>query len=172
MADELTKKQKGFVKDYLETGNGVQAALNNYDTDDYNTAAVIAHENLKKPNVKSAIEEALPDFDLAEAHRALLNQTKTEYFVFPKNMEDAEIESKMFIAGLQLIVIQPGEKGKYAFYSTIDPAARSKALDMAYKLKGSYAAEKSLNLNVDVEVSNPEAHKLAEEYERKLKEQL
>jgi len=43
---------------------------------------------------------------------------------------------------------------------------------MAYRLKGSYAAEKSINLNIDAEIVNPEAKKLAEEYERKLKEQL
>lgn len=53
---KLTKKQKGFVKDYLETGIGVQAALNNYDTTDYNTAHAIASENLQKPTIRQAIE--------------------------------------------------------------------------------------------------------------------
>lgn len=52
----LTKKQRGFVKDYLETGNKTQAALNNYDTTSYGTAAVIGHENLKKPNVIAYLE--------------------------------------------------------------------------------------------------------------------
>jgi phage terminase small subunit len=51
MATKLTKKQKGFVKDYLETGNGVESALRNYDTTDYNTANVIAVENLQKPTI-------------------------------------------------------------------------------------------------------------------------
>lgn len=57
MTRGLTKKQKGFVKDYLDTGNGTQSALKNYDTDDYNTAAVIANENLNKPNVREFLEE-------------------------------------------------------------------------------------------------------------------
>jgi len=56
--DELTKKQAGFVADYLDTGNGVQSALKNYDTTDYSTAGVIAFENLKKPKILKAIEDA------------------------------------------------------------------------------------------------------------------
>lgn len=72
MARTLTKKQKGFVKDYLETGNGVQSALKNYDTTDYATAGVIAVENLEKPNVKAYLEskaEKAAEFvyNLAEA---------------------------------------------------------------------------------------------------------
>lgn len=51
MSDALTKKQRGFVEDYLETGNGVESALKNYDTDDYSTAGAIASENLKKPKI-------------------------------------------------------------------------------------------------------------------------
>lgn len=56
MARGLTKKQKGFVKDYLETGNGTQSALKNYDTTDYKTASVIATENLEKPRVIAYLE--------------------------------------------------------------------------------------------------------------------
>lgn len=56
--EELTKKQAGFIKDYLETGNGVQAALNNYDTEDYDTAKSIASENLTKPYIMQRIIEA------------------------------------------------------------------------------------------------------------------
>lgn len=53
---KLTKKQRGFVKDYLDTGNGTQAALKNYDTIDYNVANVIAVENLQKPTIRQALE--------------------------------------------------------------------------------------------------------------------
>lgn len=53
----LTKKQKGFVKEYLESGNGTQAALKVYDTDSPNTAKAIASENLTKPNVKAYLED-------------------------------------------------------------------------------------------------------------------
>ena len=37
----LTRKQKGFVKDYAQSGNGTQAALNNYDVEDGKTKVEI-----------------------------------------------------------------------------------------------------------------------------------
>lgn len=55
----LSKKEKGFVKDYIKTGNGVKSILKNYDTKDYNTAGVMAHEKLKKPKIQEAIRPAL-----------------------------------------------------------------------------------------------------------------
>ncbi len=56
---KLSKKQLGFVKDYVLTGNGQEAAMNNYDIggkDPENTARSIASENLTKPNVMLAVE--------------------------------------------------------------------------------------------------------------------
>lgn len=55
---KLTKKQRGFVADYILDENGTQAALKNYDTKDYKTASVIAAENLDKPSIQVAIENA------------------------------------------------------------------------------------------------------------------
>ncbi len=60
----LTKKQKGFADAYLETGIGVQSALKNYDTKDYDTANAIAVENLQKPSVQQYLE--------AHAHSAAI----------------------------------------------------------------------------------------------------
>lgn len=119
--DQLTKKQQGFVKDYIETGNGTQAALNNYDTEDDNTAAAIASENLTKPKIQIAIKsiaEYIPDELLAQKHLALLNKTD--------------------------------EKGE------IDVVAVKAGLDMGYKVKGSYAPDKSVNLNVNTDISSTE----------------
>ncbi len=53
---KLTKKQRGFANDYIDSGNGTQAALRNYDTDNPEVAKVIASENLTKPNVRQYIE--------------------------------------------------------------------------------------------------------------------
>lgn len=57
MAEGLTKKEKGFADDYLETGNGTQSALNNYNTESYSTAGVIAHDNLKKPKILEYLQD-------------------------------------------------------------------------------------------------------------------
>lgn len=53
---KLTKKQKGFVKDYVIDENGTQAVLKNYDVKKNITAANIATENLSKPYIVEAIE--------------------------------------------------------------------------------------------------------------------
>jgi hypothetical protein len=142
MAIELTKKEKGFVKDYIESGNGTEAVLNNYDTTSENTAASIASENLRKPKIQNAIKsiaESIPDEELIKVH--------TE--------------------GLQAVKMA-GENAE------IDFAVRHKYLDSAYKLKGSYAAEKK-DIAVIGEMSNtqdPRLIALAEEYEQRVKKTL
>lgn len=142
MANKLTKKQKGFVNDYVKTGNGTQAALNNYDTDDETVASSIASENLSKPLIVKALAERLPDDLLEEKHLALLNKVERKY------TSTGELLSE-----------------------DIDAQAVSKGLDMAYKIKGSYAPEKQINTNVNITIT-PEAAKLAKEYEEKLKQGL
>lgn len=57
MATKLTKKERGFVRDYIETGNGTQSALKNYDTTDESTAAMIASTNIRKPKIMAYLEE-------------------------------------------------------------------------------------------------------------------
>lgn len=113
----LTKKEKGFVKDYLETGNGTQSALKNYDTEDENTAAVIASENLRKPKIAALIEEKLPDEELFQIHREGLYASRE---VWKNNNETKQIEH---------VSDEP------------DYAVRHKYLDSAYKLKGKYSPE-------------------------------
>lgn len=55
----LTAKQRLFVSYYLVDLNGTEAALKAYDTTDRNVAAAMASENLRKPNIREAIDEAL-----------------------------------------------------------------------------------------------------------------
>lgn len=55
----LTLKQRGFVKEYINNGgNGAQAAAQVYDTDPL-VGRSIASENLTKPDIRQAVEEAL-----------------------------------------------------------------------------------------------------------------
>lgn len=125
---KLTKKQRGFVKDYLETGNGTEAAVRNYGVKDRSVARSVGSENLAKPYIIDAIAEALPNDLLAEKHLELLNKKEV---LIRNNVTSGEIE-----------VVPTGE---------IDVQAVSKGLEMAYKIKGSYAAEKSINLNINTE---------------------
>lgn len=134
--DDLTKKQRGFVKDYVETGNGTQSALNNYDTTDPNVANVIAVENLRKPTIQNAIKsiaQSIPDEVLVQVHNE----------------------------GLRAV---DGENPDYS--------VRHKYLDSAYKLKGIYAPDKSITLNMNANVVDPKAIAIAKKYEEELKQGL
>lgn len=141
----LSKKDKIFVKEIIKTGNQTQAAKKAYGIkkDDY--AGKKGSIQVRKGKIKETIErygDRFPDEMLAEKHMELLNQKQVAYFVFPKFMDDEEITEKVNSAGFEVIVIRFGEKGKYAFYSNSDSNAKKAAIDMAYKIKGSYAPEK------------------------------
>lgn len=53
---KLTKKQRGFVNDYVDTENGTQAVMKNYNVKDNIVAKSVASENLAKPYIMEAIE--------------------------------------------------------------------------------------------------------------------
>src|SRR3990167_7167966 len=62
MARQLTKKQKGFIKDFIKTGNATKAALNNYDIeaeDKENTAGAIGSRELRKDKIQKELKPAL-----------------------------------------------------------------------------------------------------------------
>lgn len=77
MATKLTKKQREFADKYIETGNGTNSVLGVYNTEDSRTAAVIAHENLTKPNVVNYIQSKLSDELLAKKHLEGLEAVRT-----------------------------------------------------------------------------------------------
>ncbi len=139
----LSKKQRGFIKDYIATGNGTQAALENYDTTKYNVANAIAVENLQKPTIRDAIEEALSDELLAKVHKEGLEAQK----VISANITYGDADEKT-----------------NDFIEVPDHATRAKFLDMGYKIKGRYAPEKSINVNVEVPLS-PEAVETANKFD-------
>jgi phage terminase small subunit len=110
----LTIKQKKFVKAYAETGNGTKAALQSYDTTDSDTARAIASENLAKPTIRFAVEQAL------EKHGITMDAAI-------KPIQDALQAEKISISG----------QGDQAFAEvTPDHSIRLKASGMALKLMG------------------------------------
>lgn len=129
MADKLTKKQEKFIEVYADTHNGTKAALEAYNTDSPTTAAVIASENLRKPNIIAAIEEVLPERVLLQVHREGLFASRE---IWKNNNATKKVE-------------HVGDEA--------DHSVRAKFLDMAYKLKGVYAPEKHAHLHVHTEPS-------------------
>lgn len=55
----MTIKQKKFIKEYIETGNGTLAAKKAYNPRNDNVAATIAKENIRKPQIRDAIQQAM-----------------------------------------------------------------------------------------------------------------
>jgi hypothetical protein len=81
------------------------------------------------------MEKYLPDKLLAEKHKELLEVPKKT-----KHFKKGELEVE---------------------FEELDSNAISKGLDMAYKIKGRYAPEKNLNINVEVS-NNPEIQELTQ----------
>ena len=128
--DKLTKKQQGFVKDYIDTGNGTQSALNHYNIQGKNPekiASVIGTQNLGKLSIQEAIES---------------HAEKAESMIY--NLS------------------QNGEA------ETVRLNASKDIMDRA----GYKAVDKSINLNIEAEITNPKARELAEKYEEELKKGL
>jgi len=129
--ETLSKKEKGFVKDWIKTGNGTQSILNNYNTKSENVAGVMAVENLAKPKIQKAImsiAEQIPDEDLVKVHKEGLNAGKT---IFKNNNSTGEVEE---------VGYEP------------DYAVRHKYLDSAYKIKGIYSQDENSKINIVVPV--------------------
>lgn len=78
MARTLTKKQRGFVKDYLDTGNGTLAVKQNYNVANDNVAGVLAHNNIRKTKIQEYIANHAED---AEAMIYQLSQKAKAEFV-------------------------------------------------------------------------------------------
>lgn len=128
----LTRKQKNFVEGVVEHGNGTKAALDAYDTDSPVVAASIAYENLSKPQILNALQEALPDELLAQIHREGLFATRP---IFDKEGNNV------------------GEDADFT--------ARARYLELAYKVKGSFAPEKKLTVHVEAQAIDPRIRDLA-----------
>lgn len=94
MARQLTDKQRKFVKAKAEGKTGVQAAMEAYDTDDYNTANVIAVENLQKPTIQEAVQKemARQGIDLESIVRPITDGLKAEKVSIVGNGDQAMAE--------------------------------------------------------------------------------
>ncbi len=76
MKPGLTEKQKRFVDYYIETGNATEAAKKAGYSE--KTAFIIGHDNLRKPNIKTAIDARLKELEstrIADAKEVMQHLT-------------------------------------------------------------------------------------------------
>ncbi len=142
-------------------------------------------------DVKKTIAERLEDDMLLGIHKSLLHSRRLDHMVFPlgpkddvkepqanlspeiktvmeaqKELErtklsDRDIEQLLKDAGCVLRKIVHGQTARHVYFWAPDNMARDKALDKAYKLKGTYAPEKSVNLNLNEVIASEELIELA-----------
>lgn len=131
------------------------------------------HLVFESKGFKELVQEYLPDDLIAKKHRELITLKKIDYLTFPKKTEDDIITAAMKDAGLRLITIKTSIVGKLAFYSVTNERAAKDGVDMAYKLKGQYAPEKKVNLNLNANLKkNPKVAAYTKEYEKNVKKAL
>jgi len=136
-----TIKQKKALDKVVENGGNISKAM--VDAGYSPETAHTPQKLTESKGWKELVEQYLPDSFVAQKHKELFTIKQVNYFVFPRKMDDEEIWEHVDAAGLEVITIRDSEKGKMAFYSVPDQNAIKSAVDLAYKIKGSYAPQKS-----------------------------
>lgn len=130
-ARQITLKQKRFAAAYVETGNKAEAARragyvlgskggSKTKEKEQFTASMIGQENFQKPIIKKEIDMLIGRFS--------------------DSMLSGKIEE--LLEGKKTVLYR-GENREIT-----DNQAKIAALDIVFKLKGSYAPEKKINVNV------------------------
>jgi len=142
--EELTKQEQNFVKEVAITDNKTQAVVKAYKVKDPDYAGVKGHRLIRKDKIKKAVAEVkktiadqIPDELLVKTH---LEGLKAGKHIYKNNNESGEIE----------------DLGVEADYAT-----RHKYLESGYKVKGTFAPDKNINLNVNLDDGLTEEEKIA-----------
>ena len=132
----LTKKQQAFVIEYVKDFNGTQAAIRAGYSE--NTAAVIASENLTKPNITEAIENYFADkimsanevlYHLTEVARGDIGELITHYG--EPDLESAtELGKTNLIQSIKTKTIVSGKDDSETHYTEFKLYDRLRALDL------------------------------------------
>ena len=141
-----------------------------------------SEESAKKPyrlkeakGFRDLLEEnGLDDASLAKKHQELLNASRIDHMVFPTDEEalpDDEIRELLASVNCKVRRIVHGETARHVYFWASDNKARLTALDMGYKLKGSYAPEKKAIVHAHVNM-NPKTKAIADRFEEELKKTL
>jgi hypothetical protein len=124
MATKLKPKDKKFVKEYIENGNNATQAIKEvYDIKDENYAGVKGHRMLRSDKIQQAIQ-------------SIAEQIPDEDLV---KVHKEGLNASRTIKNEGEDIVEP------------DYAVRHKYLDSAYKIKGIYAPDKSLNIDLKLE---------------------
>lgn len=150
-----SQKQKRALEISLENGGNMSKAMREAG---YSPATAKNPDKLTKSGgFLKLMEEALPDNSLVDKHKKLLNTTKIEHMVFPREgidpddmnlvgqenakqitdiLTDQDIIDMLAEVNCKVKRIMHGETARHVWYWVGDATAQQKALELAYKLKG------------------------------------
>jgi len=97
---------------------------------------------------QEVLDKFLPEDLLGQAHAALLGLKELKQTPFFYKLPDDQVRAIVESQGFTFISAKRFMTNAYVYFTVPDGNAMKSALDMAYKLRGSYAPEKSVNLNL------------------------
>lgn len=149
---EPTEKQIKAMELMVENGGNASAAMREAG---YSPAMA---KNPQKLTRSQAFKEHFEKKYTPEYMEKLISEMaetpEFAYFVFPKTMDDIEIEFRVNAVGISVVNISAGEKGKYAWYKKMDVNARKFAIEQVNKIQGNFAPEKSITITIDADASD------------------
>lgn len=143
---------------------------------------LITKDNISQAidGVKKTLAEHFDDEEVVKVHKQNLTATRLDHMVFPLGPEgeddlnfsgatpnqknrieeyverttltDKDIIDMLAEVNCTVRKIVHGETARHVYFWAADNMARDKALDKVYKLKGAYAPEKSVNVNLNGEI--------------------
>ncbi len=135
-----TLRQKNVVKKILENGGNVSKAMR--DSGYSPLTAKTPSKLTDSQGFKNLLEKYLPDKLLTQKHLELLNATDIGHMVFPLKTTDQEIKELLASVNCTPKKIQHGMEAIHVWFWARNNKAIKDALELAYKLKGSFAPEK------------------------------
>lgn len=109
--------------------------------------SVAVHPALVTKSVEwnDLLDEMLPRAELLETHRGLLKASRIEHLTFTRDGEPSDEEIILMLKEVNCVVrkIVHGEQARHVYFFAADNRARKEGLEMAYKLRGDFAADKA-----------------------------
>lgn len=156
----MTKKQKRFVEEYLIDLNATQAAIRSGYSPD--TAGSIGGENLKKPEISSAIAKAMAERSKRTgiSQDRVIQELARIAFVNPQNVIDSEDASvredatEDDLACIQSVKVKTmdGAKGK-SVEREVRLNDKMKALELLGKHLGMFKDKLEVDADMDLNIT-------------------
>ena len=140
-----TYKQKLVASKLVENGGNIGKAM--VDAGYSPATAKTPQKITKSKGWQELMQGYFPDEELVKAHRSLLDAEKQSTYTFSKSDSNRSIKEIIeSIPSNKLIYVRKTKTHKIAYYAEPDNVTISKALDLAYKVKGYYHPSGNNNL--------------------------